>query len=138
MSDVIDFEVFGATPEIELPVNIEFLDKRFKAMNFKAHWVRGDVDEARQTLSELLAKEEALTGAELADYQTSIMRERLIAVKNFPTSTGKRIHAGPELDYDLDSLLDKVLPVPSYHIGFYKSLLSSLTNRDLAEAKRKN
>lgn len=138
MSELIDFEVYGATPEIELPVHVDFLDKRFKRVSFKATWQRDDVDEARQVLSDLLAKEEELSGAELADHQTHIMRERLLGVKNFMVSTGKRIHAGPDQEYDLDSLLDKVLPVPSYHTGLYKSLLSSLTNRELTDAKRKN
>lgn len=139
-NEVIDFEVIGDTPEIEVQAKVEFIGTA-KPVVFTACWQREAPAVAQQVLTDILEKEQDLEGAALINYQAEMIAERLVAVKGFPIAGGrKKIDAGlgESYEYGLDGLLDKVLELRPYHTGLYRSMFNSLAERDMFEAKRKN
>ena len=134
----IDFEIQGDTPEIEVAVKVEFMGQA-KPVTFTAAWVRESPAVAQQVLTDILEKEQDLEGAALIGYQAEMIAERLVAVKGFPVDKSrKKIDAGEGFEYDLGSLLDKILDLRPYHVALYRSMFNSLAERDMFEAKRKN
>lgn len=135
----IDFEIVGDVPLIESELTVKFYDNRFKKpIKFTTGFTREKPADAQQVLADILAKEQELEGSALSDYQEEQIRERLICVKGFPTSSGKKIDAGPDFEYSLDSLLDSLMTIGAYRTGLYQKMLNSLTERELFDAKRKN
>ena len=139
-NELLDFEIIGDTPEIEIQAKVEFIGKT-KPVVFTACWQREEPAVAQQVLTEILEKEQDLEGAALINYQAEMISERLVAVKGFPVAGGrKKIDAGTGDDYEygLEGLLDKVLSLRAYHTSLYRSMFNSLAERDMFEAKRKN
>lgn len=133
----IDFEVIGDTPEIDIAVKVEFMGKQ-KPVTFTATWQREEPAVAQQVLTEILEREQDSDGADMINYQAQIIAERLVAIKGFPTVGRKKIDAGDEFEYDIESLLEKLLTLRPYHLALWRSLFNSLAERDMFEAKRKN
>ena len=134
----LDFEIIGDTPEIDIQVKVEFIGT-VKPLVFTAVWRREEPAQAQQILADVLEKESELEGGSLINYQAEMIGERLVAVKGFPVAGGrKKIDAGPDFEYSLDDVLDKVLSLGPYHSALYRSMFNSLAERDMFEAKRKN
>lgn len=135
----IDFEIVGDVPLIERPIEIHFFDNRIKKpVKFLADWKREDPKNAHEILREIMEREQNLEGSGMIEFQEEQIRDRLVSIKEFPTKTGKKINAGPDEDYSLSSVLDSLMGIRAYQSGLYQSMLSSLTERDLFDGKRKN
>lgn len=139
MSVDFNLEVTGNTPLLERPVEIRFFDNRIKKpVKFLADWKREDPKSSFQVLSEIMTKEQELDGAAMIEFQEEQVRERLINIREFPTKEGKKVSAGEGHEYSLSSMLDKLMPIRAYQSGLYKSMVTSLSERELFEDKRKN
>ncbi len=134
----IEFELYGDTPEIIVPVKVEILGQS-KPVNFKAAWERLDPESARELWQTLADQEQELEGAALVNYQQELIRERLLRIENMPVKGGKKISAGGEnSEHDLEAVRDRLLELTPYHNALYQSMVGSLFEKDINLAKAKN
>lgn len=134
---MFDLEIHGATADIEVPVNVEFLDMRVKPLSFTAQWLRESPEEAQTALQNIRDRETQLDGADLINWQAGLIGDRLLGVKSFPLKGGKKIAVGENTDYTTVDWLEKVLTVRAYHDALYKSMISSLADKNLFEGERR-
>ena len=134
---MFDLDIIGATADIEVPVSVEFLDARLKPFGFTAQWKRESPEEAQASLHNIKERERELDGAELIAWQAGLISDRLLGAKGFPVKGGKKIVIGEGTDYATADWLEKVLTVRAYHDALYKSMISSLADKNLFEGERR-
>ncbi len=138
MTDLVEFELYNDTPEITVPVRVDFADNT-RPVNFKAGWVRHNPEEARELFRAIREREEQMEGSELIVYQDELIRENLCRIVDMPVKGGKKVSAGTSSDaHHLEDVLGKLLNHIAYRNGLYQSFIGTLFDKNIAAARQGN